>query len=229
MHGLFCISRTPDAANMLLSAIAPNAIRIGRKPLRDIQMSKIFYLGFGRNAWNCTWINRYRSDSLSFDPANLRRAAEPLRIPGSVFSIASLPLLVLRTNRETFGICEINQRSPYEYDRLLERISYDGPRSLGSCLPPLGTDWLLILKLSWRTMPKTELSSYYARSFARGSHYSLGWSQFDRDSSSDAMFLSFADRLTTLLKNHGRSGDFLSDSRIGNETEFQADLRRVTM
>jgi hypothetical protein len=193
--------------NMLMSAISPNNIRIGRKLLRDVRMCEIFYLGYGRNAWHGKWINRYRSDRMSFDKVELQSAAERLRIPGSVFKIESLPLLVLRTNRETFGICEINQRSPYEYDWLLERIARDGTRQLGRCLPSQDSNWLLALKLRWRSLPKAEPVGYCARSYPRGSYWSLGWEPFDRPPGSDALFLSFGERLMGLLRKQGRPDD----------------------
>ena len=70
---------------MFMQAIEPSEIRIGRQPFPRCAETQVFYLGYGRNAWNATWINRYDPGSMSFNDADLRTAAEARRVQGSVF------------------------------------------------------------------------------------------------------------------------------------------------
>ena len=106
---------------MFVNAIEPGSIKIGRKPFLDFANTKVYYLGYGRNAWNSTWINRYDRGRISFVDAELKRAAEEWRVQGSVFKIEPLPLFVMRTARGTFGICEINTRSAHEVQRAAQK------------------------------------------------------------------------------------------------------------
>ena len=69
---------------MFMQAIEPSEIRIGRQPFPRFAETQVFYLGYGRNAWNATWINRYDPGSMSFNDADLRTAAEARRVQGSV-------------------------------------------------------------------------------------------------------------------------------------------------
>ncbi len=190
---------------MFVSAIEPGSIKIGRKPFLDFANAKVYYLGYGRNAWNSTWINRYDRGRISFVDAELKRAAEERRVQGSVFKIEPLPLFVMRTARGTFGICEINTRSAHEYSELLKKIERDSPSKFFRHLPPLRQDWLLLLKLNWRSLPKDDYRGFSMRSASVGGQYLLRWVHVTPEPK--PLFLDFCERLRVVLQDRGKRFD----------------------
>jgi hypothetical protein len=143
---------------------------------RRFSLTQVYYLGYGRNAWHSTWINRYQSDRISFDQSCLKDIAEGMRIRGSVFKIAPLPMLVFTVGKDRYGMCPINERSSYEYDRLIARIETCKKEDRFVQLPESDENWLLLFKLSkgFKT-PKFEKQLEKLTSFPQGSGYRLGW------------------------------------------------------
>lgn len=197
---------------MFMQAIEPSEIRIGRQPFPRCAETQVFYLGYGRNAWNATWINRYDPGSMSFNDADLRTAAEARRVQGSVFRIESLPLFVIGSARGTFGVCEINARSGCEYSDLLERIDRDCPSRFFGHLPRISQNWLLVFKLDRRRLPKAKYKSIAVRSASVGAKYRLRWEQVTPEPRQ--LFLGFCERLVGILHDQGQRVDRASDPTL---------------
>jgi hypothetical protein len=62
---------------------------------QDLVMSNTWYLGYGRNAWHSTWINRYYPKCISFSIETLKKEAEKRRTQGTVFRIQSYRLRLI--------------------------------------------------------------------------------------------------------------------------------------
>jgi hypothetical protein len=132
---------------MALTLIEPTAIQIaGALPLK-CRVGMAFYLGYERNAYHSTLVNKYRPNSISFDVAELQRHAESQKVQGSVFHVESVPLLVTQYKSSAFGIAPINHRSRYEYDHLANEIRADAPSHFWQAIPRSGRDWLLVFSL----------------------------------------------------------------------------------
>lgn len=72
---------------------ADEAIRYEDEKFTECRAVKLFYVIYGRNAWNDTWITRYFDGCMNptFDTA--KKTSEEKRVQGSVFYISEIPAL----------------------------------------------------------------------------------------------------------------------------------------
>jgi len=70
-------------------------------------------------------------------------------------------MFVLKFECGTFGICEINNRSEYEYSKLLERIERNSHSKFFHHFPESRLNWLLVFNLQQQTIPNLK-QEYYA-------------------------------------------------------------------
>ena len=162
----------------------------------------IYYLGYGRNAWQSTWINRYYEDCISFSIPELKSRAEKHRVQGSVFKIEAIPLFVLRYPKSTFGICAINDKPENSYLGLRKQIVGDIPQKFWHSLPSSASNWLLAISFNSETPEKNSFTPALLRSFSKGSKYRLGWNQSNVPSTGYIQFRSFADHVAKTLQLH---------------------------
>jgi hypothetical protein len=132
---------------MTLELIEPDKIQITGALPQSCLITQCYYLGYGRNAWQSTWINRYYPHSVSFDPQKLRMDAEQHRIQGSVFKLESIPLLILKYRQNAFGIAPINDRSKADYKEHFDVIIRNLPQYFWLALPPSKSNWILVFTL----------------------------------------------------------------------------------
>ena len=102
-------------------------------------------------------------------------------------------MFVLKFESCTFGICEINNRSEYEYSALLKRIDGDRPSRFVSHFPGSGLNWLLTFNLQQQQIPLMSDENYVLTSVNVGGQYSLRWEK--RTVADDYRFLVFCDFL----------------------------------
>jgi len=99
-----------------------------------------------------------------------------MRTRGSVFKIAPLPMLVFTVGKDRYGMCPINERSHYEYDRLIARIETCEKQNRFAQLPESDENWLLLFRFSKAfKLPKFEKHLEKLTSFPQGSRCYLGW------------------------------------------------------
>jgi hypothetical protein len=160
----------------VLEQIEPSEFHgILQKP-RRFSLTQVYYLGYERNAWHSTWINRYQSDRISFNQSCLKHLAEGKRTRGSVFKIAPLPMLVFTAGKDRYGMSPINERSPYEYDVLIKRIETCQKEDRFAQLPKSDENWLLLFKFSKGfSVPPFKKQLESLNSFPQGAGYNLGW------------------------------------------------------
>lgn len=110
--------------------------------------TRIFYLGYRRNAWNGTTINRYNPGHFSLDIGKLQSLAEEKRKQGSKFKIESIPALVIHYIRCAYVIAPINDDSDQEYNDLLQHLEHKAAWRALKGLPDPDNHSLLIFKVS---------------------------------------------------------------------------------
>ena len=183
--------------------IEPASIPISRaRPLQVIQ-SSLFYLGYQRNAWWSTWINRYNSDSVSESVEYLKIIAENRRVSGSVFKIQSLPSVVLKYRTRTICLCPINEMSSHEYDFLFHKIEYNGLKKLFTTLPSSDKNWILAFNCEGKPANSAFVPKMY-KSMSFGSKYKLSWSDKDSQEEQFSGFCNFRLRLEEFVKTEFR-------------------------
>ncbi|MCI0563342.1 MAG: hypothetical protein MN733_33110 [Nitrososphaera sp.] len=195
------VYRTLDAAiyasQVSLDLVEPYAVKTGGYPPLDFTETQVFYLGYGRNAWNSNWTNKYYPNSISFRIDELKELAEKRRVQGSVFTIEAIPMLVLSYKSEKFGICEINDRSEDEYLSLSRMIDRNCPDNLFSYLPESNSNLLLIFNVKCRSIPDLEYSNSAFKAVSRGPHIRLDWEGYIIKRK--FLFLQFTGRLLDRL------------------------------
>jgi len=73
----------------------------------------IHSISWGRNAWNSTWIQRYRSGTLAESHASARDFIEANRVQGSAYKVTVMPGWHLQFDRRAYIVCEINTSTPF--------------------------------------------------------------------------------------------------------------------
>lgn len=82
-------------------------------PIARRSLRKIYYISHGRNAWNSTWVRKYKDGCLHTTLQSAKQAAEKWRVSGSVFYIEQVPALVLSTDGPySIIITQINEDWP---------------------------------------------------------------------------------------------------------------------
>ena len=85
--------------------------KLPRSKVREVSVCTIYYLYYGRNAWNSNWVTQYNEGCMHFDLERAFSSAEHKRTKGSVFYIVELPALVFRSAAGHF-VTEINTDRP---------------------------------------------------------------------------------------------------------------------
>ena len=169
--------------------IEPSHVTFKRaRPIR-IYKSTVFYLGYNRNAWHSTWISRYYPNSVSGSMEDLKATAETRRVPGSVFKIQALPLLLMRFRRKAICLCPINELSGYEYDQLERELDYQGISTIWDVLPSSKRNWLLTFQPVGK-LNKNMFTPLVLNSTSFGINYKLSWSEWQGASLRDILSIS---------------------------------------
>ena len=184
---------------MKFNLVQPYSINIGKSLPDDFANTCCYYLGYGRNAWHSTWVNKYYPGSLSFDREALERQAEKSRSQGSVFRIQSVPMTVFHYRENSFAVCCINERPRLEYNDLLDRINRRDTPYLWQFFPASSDNWMLLFSMERQIICVDEFEPRAYQSFSHGANYLLGWSpetgvsypEFDR------FVENILDRITT--------------------------------
>lgn len=146
------------------------------KDLTRFKIGRLFYLGYGRNAWHSTWINRYYPGCVSNSWDHLRFLAEQKRVQGSVFKIETVRSLVLSGSSVTVALVEINERSAIKSKQLCQRIKSNGLDVLDVDHPlNLSENWIIPLAVSSSMMNEKAVDPRYSRSRSVGSTQCLRW------------------------------------------------------
>jgi hypothetical protein len=201
---------------MPLELCEPGELYLGDDPPHDYIETQVFYLGYGRNAWHSTWTNKYYPNSISFSDIELKEIAEGRRVQGHVFKIEAMPMFVLKSESCTFGICEINNRSEYEYSALQKRIEGDRPSKFLSHFPGSDRNWLLVFNLQHQQIPLMSHEKYVLTSKSIGRQQSLRWEK--RTVGDNCRFLVFCDflldKLTTIPEHNTIKMNHLTTSIV---------------
>jgi hypothetical protein len=194
---------------MALKLISPTDIQMKQTLPNTIFLSQAYYLGYGRNAWNSAWTNKYMTDCVSLSLTELQQAAERMRVQGSVFQITAVPMLTMKFGTKAFGIIPINERSEEQYSYLLGQWEGHAVTSFWNEMPIPSQHWLLtfnLTRISIEAMPFTE-ESWKSRSI--GGSYMLHWES--RAGASFDRFLDFAAKVKDRFKER-RGGRTAGDS-----------------
>jgi hypothetical protein len=178
---------------MPLEVIDPRKAAVLRELPKAVFETQVRYLGFGRNAWNATWINKYMTDCVSFHTDELERRAERKRVSGSVFKIATVPMLVLSYPSGSFGIMPINDRPEEDYEQFLDTWSTSKDYTFWQELPSARENWLLVFVLAEGNVEACPFTPSLRKSRSSGSKYRLVWEE--RPAESYAAFCSFARKI----------------------------------
>ena len=123
----------------------------------------MLYLGYGRNAWHSTWINRYYPGSISFFEKDLQALSERHRVQGSVFRIEPIPVVYLEYCHDVILLLVINDRPAAAYQPLLENIVPFRLNAFWTADEFMIDNWLLTFVLpAWR--PDLYPKSYHRMS-----------------------------------------------------------------
>jgi len=79
----------------------------------SVRAVAVHFLSFGRNAWNATWITRYRPGDFLRDGRVVDAQVEVRRSPGTVFYLEVLPAIQINYGARKFLVAEINTNQPF--------------------------------------------------------------------------------------------------------------------
>lgn len=86
--------------------------KLARSKVGDVSAGLLYYLFSGRNAWHSTWITRYTEGCMHGDLQGAKDTAERQRKQGSVFYIAELQALIIKSAAGVLAVTEINSGRP---------------------------------------------------------------------------------------------------------------------
>ncbi len=107
---------SPEARETIRKAQAffkQRAEEAARAPLEKARPIVLFHVSYGRNAWNSTWITRYRKGTLLASKAEARKYVEDNRTQGSAYRMTALPGWFLDFGTSKFLVTEINTNRPF--------------------------------------------------------------------------------------------------------------------
>jgi hypothetical protein len=153
---------------------------------------KLYYISYGRNAWNSTWIQRYTQGCMHLSFASASAYAESRRTQGTVFYVRELPALCFTGDGPALFVTEINSKHPLA-EFLPEKADLQGrfedvadffsPRKPNSALRLFSNDSSQYESFLGKSTP---LPRY--QSFPNGNSEPLGWKQKDSETRFDAVF-----------------------------------------
>lgn len=154
---------------------------------------KLYYISYGRNAWNSTWVQRYAQGCMHLSFASAAAYAEGRRTQGTVFYIRELPALCFTGEGPTFFITEINTKHPLA-GFLADKVSLQGrledianffsskrPNSILRLISDNSTSHEVLLSRS-SLLPKYQ-------SCPNGNSAPLGWRQKASEINFEAVFV----------------------------------------
>jgi len=184
------------------------AIKYEDEEFSECKAVKLYYVIYGRNAWNSTWVTKYFPGCMnpSFDTA--KRVAEKKRVQGSVFYIRELPALQFINNKLSLFITEINTNIPLKYHNDLsdeasttlmdvyKHFETDKPNSIIRLIGH-NTEFsrhnskITLIRNVFNNLEQIcstyNLKSY--KSFSHGKGYLLGWNNLENKASSTSVLL----------------------------------------
>ncbi len=78
------------------------------------ELIKIYYVYYGRNAWNATWVTQYTNGCMHTSLESAKSFAERGRNQGNVFYINELPALLIKSNKGFLIVTEMNSQYPLD-------------------------------------------------------------------------------------------------------------------
>lgn len=175
---------------MALVQVEPSEINVDGSFPTSVFQTQVRYLGYGRNAWHATWTNRYMTDCVSFHTDELERRAERKRVSGSVFKIATVPMLVLSDPAGSYGIMPINDRPEEKYEHLVDVWRVSTGVSFWQALPLERENWLLVFMLDTGRVEACPFVPFMRKSRSSGGKYRLIWEE--KPANEYSAFCSFA-------------------------------------
>jgi hypothetical protein len=173
--------------------------RRSRLPV-NIHTGKLLYLGYGRNAWQSTWINRYYPGSIAFFEKDLQERCEKLRVQGSVFRIETVPVVYLEYHSDVVALVAINDRSSAAYRPMLENILPFRLDAFWSSDEFKIDNWLIPFQiLAWR--PDLHPKNFHRMtSSPKGGDKPLHWERHEADKITSGICDAFSQFMPNLLK-----------------------------
>jgi hypothetical protein len=168
----------------------------------DLRFGRIYYLGYGRNAWHSTWISRYYPGSCAEDAITLRKTAEGRRVQGSVFRITQKMCMWVRYPHSSVCLVEINANTLKT--RHIDTILKDDPANFLRYIDALSVDnWILPLVSSKPNILPFDATWRNLRSYSNGSTQMLGWMPGEVSTSSATLRILHDELLDTLTDPRG--------------------------
>ncbi|WP_156821569.1 hypothetical protein [Halomonas smyrnensis] len=84
----------------------------GSDTVTKIEKGKTFHVIEGRNAWHSTWVVTYQANSFYSSLPAAKEYAESIRKSGSVFTVVERPCLIIRSQKKTTIVTELNHDTP---------------------------------------------------------------------------------------------------------------------
>lgn len=173
--------------------------RRSRLPV-NVHTGKLLYLGYGRNAWQSTWINRYYPGSISFFEKDLQELCESSRVQGSVFRIETVPVVYLEYHSDVVALVAINDRPSAAYRPMLENILPFRLDAFWSSDEFEIDNWLIPFQMAaWR--PDLHPKEFFRLTCSpKGSHKLLQWERHESDKAISGICDAFSQFMPNLLK-----------------------------
>jgi hypothetical protein len=181
-----------------LNLINPQSLGPEHGTPLEMVSCKLLYLGYGRNAWHSTRINRYYPGSVSFFEKDLKDSAERRRVQGSSFRTSVRPALALKFKSDQLLMLCVNDKPLSSYISLLLEVS---PFDLGNFWKSKALqvdNWLLTFRISgWRPDLWPERAEASA-AHSQGSGRPLRWERSETKSQMNG-FDTFSEDLVSRL------------------------------
>lgn len=182
------------------------AIRYEDEKFTECRAVKLFYVIYGRNAWNDTWITRYFDGCMNPSMDTAKKTAEQKRVQGSVFYIIEIPALQFISSRFSVLVTEINTPQPLQYCKeFQDNVPVSAKSIFDHFAPPKENS---ITRLIWKKSSinrttedlkglscnlcnfeilKAPCTFKKLKSFSHGKEYLLGWNEVDHRMSQSAV------------------------------------------
>ena len=97
--------------------------KLYKRGVVSINLVKLFYVHYGRNAWNSTWIQRYTNGCMHLSFSSACEYAERNRVSGSVFYIREIPSIWICGEKFNLFVTEINTDKPlFKYQSEISQV-----------------------------------------------------------------------------------------------------------
>lgn len=100
------------------------AISLEDERFTDCRAVKLYYVFYGRHAWNDTWITRYFDGCMNYSLEAIKQTIEYQRVQGSVFNIREIPAIQFLNSKLSVIVTEINSVKPLQlHQNIPEKIT----------------------------------------------------------------------------------------------------------